>query len=216
MKPKDKAGLQFAIAYGVALVGCTVLPAAVLLGSSVSMAEPFTWTAYFVSGITMTLLGAVLFSIPFAIVSAAMRLIPSRSHRRAVIGSLQWIWVATPMVLVWCIGNLLQDTYNPGFNGPINSGPPPVSSKPTLALMEHPAVLWVGAGLALLLVLRGYAPQLAKWRRLEATDKCCHCGYNITGLKLAVCPECGNDYTEERHGGRTIHEGIGPAVSRDQ
>jgi ribosomal protein L37E len=216
MKTKS-AGLQFAITFCMAMAGCTVLPAAVLLGSDVSGLEPFrTWTDYFACGVKFTLVGAVLLSIPFAVFSATLLLLCDRPTRRAVIGSFRWVWVATPMVLVSFVGSMLQITYNPGFGGPINSGPPPVSWKPTLALMAHPAVWWVGSGVAVLLIVRGYAPQLAKWRRLEATDKCRHCGYNTTGLKSAVCPECGNDYTEERHGGRTIHEGIGPAVSRDQ
>lgn len=221
MRVESQAWLRFCIAYAIAMAGCTVLPAAVLLGSTASMAEPFlTWADYFMCGATMTVVGAIILAIPFALFTAALLMIRNRPHRRAVVGCLQWVWVATPAVLTWCAGVMLEATYNPGFNGPINSGPPPASWRPTLAIRSHPAVLWAGAGIALLLVVRGYAPQVRKWRKLDAAAAaagkvCVHCGYSVAGLTTPVCPECGHEHTA-RDGERAVLEGIGPAIPGDQ
>jgi len=65
---------------------------------------------------------------------------------------------------------------------------------------------WIDVGVSLLVVLTGGVTALAAfllwrdgfrrgWRRArEAPPMCPRCGYNLSGLSLCRCPECGSEY----------------------
>ena len=117
-------------------------------------------------------------------------------------------WVSNGRVYSgWVLGDA-SEWWKPGLH--IRStfyGLPPDRTWPTWMHwgshfgLDIPRVLWGRGGeisltfpLWILLFAVG-VPTILAWRRerlLRRSDRCSHCGYNLTGTTTGTCPECGD------------------------
>ena len=189
--------------YSLAIAAGSLLPGMAISASSASMGEPFLdWPAYLSSWVIFGVIFS-FFPYPFGLVPAILPwFLPRPSSRAALAASMSQVWVASPLLLIWCVASLMDACYHPGFLGPRSTGPPPSSWRPLLDSLSSDIVLYTLIVAGVTVVALRYRPELDRWRRYFG-GFCERCGYNLTGLPSDICPECGNEHAK-RDGQRAL------------